>query len=117
MGTLLQELVTYLKEVSPMLWETLMRQVYMNAVATSAWAVAMLVLAGISLYVCRKAYKKTSAENREWSSSVIDEMSVIFGAVGFVTGVIVFMICITMAIPMFLNPQYYAIQLILENLH
>lgn len=114
MDTMLQELITYLKEVSPAVWETLMRQVYMNAIIAIIWGVAGLVLFVACLMLVRKAYKKVQEAPR-WDA-VGSEMIIMFGSVGAGIGIVGFLICITSAIPMLLNPQYYAIELILQNL-
>jgi multisubunit Na+/H+ antiporter MnhB subunit len=113
---LLQELITTLKELSPLLWETLMRQVYLNALTTSIWAVAGLVFSVVCLRICKKTYNYYYKQNGEQDYSVVNELTIAFSAVGVVGGAIVFLVCISYAIPMFINPQYYAIQLILENM-
>jgi hypothetical protein len=112
---LLQELITTMKELSPLLWETLMRQVYLNALTTSIWAVAALAFSAVCLHICKKAYSYKK-QNEEQDYSAISELTIMFSAVGVVGGAIVFLVCISYAIPMFINPQYYAIQLILENM-
>jgi len=114
MDTLVIELIGTVKNLSPMIWELLMKQVYANVVTQLLWAMIMIV-ASIIIFkkfipYAQRMYKKGGAYST-W------DMGITFAWMGggalFITGFIV----LTGALQGLYNPEYYAIQNLLSSLH
>ena len=109
MDTLLQELIVFLKEASPVVWEALMKQVYAIGVGRIVWS--LLALAFIFGLIKFAKYATKKAENdRDWKDS--DVFLYCIAAMFFIAFVAMAM----SAIMQFYNPEYYAIKLILSQL-
>ena len=103
MTELLQQLIDLLKGASPLVWAAYMKQVYVYAGQQAAWAVLLLIL--ILFIVKAGDFCKKFEEDLEWFFY--------FGAV--LLGVLSFML-ITRAVGSVINPEYYAIQNIINQL-
>lgn len=111
MDEVLLELVTFLKEVSPFIWETLIRQVYVEAFSDFAWFVILFVVC-VCFYKLgvygNKQYKEDSHSHWEVTRIMCFILS---GAMGLVSP-----IPLVSGIKYLLNPEFYAIKFILEIL-
>ena len=112
MNPLLQQLIDFLKSASPIVWSTFVRQVYTYAGADFIWVIG-LSIASIFLVKLGKYGKKIS-DDESYSGW---EIGYIFSFIGSaIAGGVAFGLLIS-GIMGLINPQYYAIQLILSNLH
>lgn len=114
MNEVLQELVAFLKEASPLVWSALIEQVYIEASAKIAWAVAFLVIA----VVCYKVVKwQKSVYDKEWDDGkfLTDcPWAWLYAGVGL-SGALSFGHFVSAAM-WFANPEFYAIRFLLEKL-
>lgn len=102
--TLLQ-LVELLKDASPVVWQILIKQVYVDAIANLLWATT-LIFAAFRMY--KPAAKKWGEEEDNPESLILWLFSGICALAG--------MVCLTDAVTHFLNPEFYAIQYILSKI-
>jgi len=102
----LQDLINFIKNAAPMVWETLIRQVYNDAITYTFWALTLLVFT-IILFRVGKRWEKTSEE--EHDDSGICMLPYAFAVIF----IIAIPILISNAIRMFVNPNFYAIKSIL----
>jgi hypothetical protein len=109
MDTLLTQLVDFIKSASPILWETLIRQVKVESFIFSMWTLALFGIS-IAFYLIGKAIEKHDTHGyddfEKYSVWVFSGMSLL-GAFAFMT----------LAISRLLNPTYYAIMMIVNQLH
>jgi hypothetical protein len=105
------ELVSFLKEVSPLVWSALIKQVYIKASANIAWSIGLLVvcvmLAKLGNYG-RKQYAEDEYSDWEQGMWFAYLGSGIFGAISFFLFV--------SALMHFANPEFYAFRFILSNI-
>lgn len=112
----IQEMVDWLKEVSPLVWEATVRQVYAEAVAGLVWSAILFIFSTVLVFLSKFLFERYSKESEEsefpdpgWIISSIFSMiagiSMFFGAGSFLTE----------AIQMFYAPEYHAIRLLLET--
>ena len=102
MTEILSELIEFLREVSPSVWQTLVRQVYIEAIAYIVIAVILVILC----IICVKVLK------RNWSNT--DTYSVLFVVTSF--GGVAILVLLVSAGMKLANPEFYAIQYILSQL-
>jgi len=111
----LRELIEFLKDASPLVWNALIKQVYVEASGNLAWAIVLLI-AAIVLYKLGKLSKQKSKGDEEHYPS--PEWAIICGlfwvssasAAMFSFGLLV------SAVQRFINPEFYAIRFILWNI-
>ena len=113
-NTILAELISTIKNLSPMVWEILMKQVYANAATRLLWGLVMAVGAPIFLikfipYASKQCKKEGWASN--WDMAQI--FAWIFGIIVSIVGFII----LTGALQALYNPEYYAIENLLNSLH
>jgi len=115
----LRSLVEFVKTASPLVWDAVLRQVYVTAVTNFIWLLALVVglvvLVKISLhcrrnYVVAEAYTLDGWDRSDWATT----MAITMG--GAVIVIVAILIGLTETISRLLNPNYYAIQMILQNL-
>jgi hypothetical protein len=109
---LLSQLIEFLKSASPLVWQTLIRQVYSDAIASIVWGVGLVVLC-VSLAKLG-AYGRKKAEEDGWQSSW--DIPAIFSYIGSVISGLVAFGLIVYATQMLVNPEFYAIQYIISRL-
>ena len=109
--TVLQKLVEFVETASPFLWETLYRQVYVQVFQNLFWALILLVLtfASYKLYQYCKVKKEEDGEYSSW------EIGIFFGVTVAVIFPILSLVCFSEVVVRLMNPNYYAIQLILGS--
>lgn len=109
MNELLQQLIDFLKSSSPFIWSLLIKQVYVNAISNILWGIGLGV---ISFFLVKLGIygKKKAEEDSLW------ETGTIFAFIGSsIAGFLAFYL-LTESIMYFINPQYYAITLIVQSL-
>lgn len=105
------QLIEFLQEVSPLIWATLIKQTYVDALAYIVWAIGLAVLCVILFKVGN--YGKIEAEKDPHS---MWEVFSLFSYIGlFGTGTIAFSMLIA-AFTRFANPEFYAIRYILQQI-
>jgi hypothetical protein len=111
MNEVLAQLVAFLKEASPLVWSTLIKQVYIEASANIAWSIGLLVvcvlLAKLGNYR-RKQYAEDEYSDWQQCMWFLYLGSGIFGAIAFAL--------VVSALMHFANPEFYAIRFILSNI-
>jgi hypothetical protein len=103
--TLLTQLIDFVKATSPILWETLVRQVYVETLGCALTGIFAMALASL----CFVAGKRCNVSDGDRSVQVV----IWIVAIGFlgVGGMFLFS-----ALAHILNPNYYAIRIIIEQL-
>jgi hypothetical protein len=91
-----------------MVWDSLVRQVYVSAFLNLFWGIVAVILTIVGFVYGQKFYKRYEEEG-SWSPYDICAIGCYVGA-GF--SVFVAAICLSEAFVRFANPMYYAIQLI-----
>ena len=112
MDQVLQELVDFLKAASPVVWEALYRQVYVIALSKIIWAFGLAFLIFGAMKLSKKAW-----EWHEEDNGFGDYNQLAYFCYGFrvIVGVVSFGLVVS-AIMRIANPNYYAINLILQKL-
>jgi hypothetical protein len=103
----LRKLIDFLQEASPLVWNILLKQVYVDAAGSVAWSVALLVIAFV-LYKAGK-YGKENATGHNLSG----EMGLAAWIGCTIAGASSFGLLVD-AIQRFANPEFYAIKYILS---
>lgn len=101
----LQELVKFIKAVSPELWRIATKQVQVNVIVDSVWCFIFIVVAIILGKVAYKAYKDDQYD--------VSGAATIGGTIVLIFGLIVLT---TSVIPTLLNPEYYTIKVLMSIL-
>ena len=106
----LRKLIEFVQEASPLIWQTLVKQVYAEAVGHVVWLVAAV---GLSVLIYRFCI---------WMKKIDDEANdtdITLQLVGWVALILLgafITFQATESFKMFFNPEYYAIKLILANM-
>lgn len=111
MDELTYELIVLIKDGSPVIWALLMRQVYVEVASHLIWAAIMGVSCFVSLRVgsyCRKRGEDDYASDWEMGTVIAYILAAIAG--------IVSPVLINGAIMRLINPEFYAIQFVLQGL-
>lgn len=111
MTELMQELIAFLKEASPAVWQTLLKQVYVEAAGQIAWALAMAVIC--VLLVKLGLYAKRQYAKDDYSLWDVGQWASFCGAL--ITGLVAFGLCVS-AVQWLINPEFYAIRYIIQSL-
>lgn len=108
----LLELVGAIKDLAPQVWAIYLKQVSLKAIIDGVSAV-LLIIASILSYKSVKYGMKMKEEDYTdpW------EYWVIFGWVGMTVFTFAAIVNVFYAISYLYNPEYYAIDLLLQNLH
>lgn len=110
----LRKLIEFLQEASPLVWQTLVKQVYVEAFSKFAWGALLLVGAFFLVKFAAKlkaTYEEEYPDGRWAEDSVagfVYLMSLFVGVAGFAF--------VISALKWVANPEYYAIRLILSNI-
>jgi hypothetical protein len=110
---ILKKLIEFLQQASPLVWASLVRQVYAIAFSQIAWSVAVLVLCFAAWKFsnfCEKQQENDDYNDDDWSTAkwVLRSLSALALLIPF--GLVV------SAIMRIYNPDYYAIWLILAQI-
>jgi len=109
--TALQELIEFLENASPMVWEVLLKQVYIDAVANIAWAIMLVVVCILLIKLIKYSHEKM--EEDSYSSW---EMGLWLGYIfAPAAGALAFGLLVSAAMR-FANPEFYAIRYILYQI-
>lgn len=111
MTELLSELIAFLKDVSPAVWATLIKQVYVEAISMLAWAAALLIAYAVQIRVI--VYGKRQVEKDRYSAW--KEVTFVFYGTLIITATVAFGLVVG-AIKWFANPEFYAIRFLLDRL-
>jgi hypothetical protein len=111
MDTAIQKLIEFIESKSPFLWETLYKQVYIEIWLNFVWFAVCggLVVASYKLY-------KYGLKKKEEDEFSMWEMAAVGGCCGVVILSVVAVMCFNNGLVRLINPDYYAITLILLNL-
>ena len=112
MDQVLQELVDFLKAASPVVWEALYRQVYVIAMSKILWAIGLAFPIFGALSLAKKAWAWHEEDD---GFSDYNELAYWCYGVSVAFGVVIFGLIVS-ALMRIANPNYYAINLILEKL-
>ena len=115
MEEVLGKLIEFLQEASPLIWQTLLRQVYLSAVGGVIFTTVCVVIATICFYKA-SVYKKGSDDvftNDNWSNHYL--LFVLLSSAAIILYLVATFSAYQVAMR-FINPEYYAIQLILANI-
>jgi hypothetical protein len=109
MSAALQQLIDFVKSASPVIWSTLVRQVYTYAVADILWAM-MSVTCAVFLYKLamknKPQYDKDKKDDKFYAHW---EVGIPLCFVGSAITTLIAFGLIVAAIMAFMNPYYYAI--------
>lgn len=101
---ILSELVKFLQEVSPLVWQSLIKQVYVEAVGFLMWGIG---LAAICPPVARWAKARLEDDDTD--------IPAVLAFICIVIAVLVSLMLLTSAIQHFINPEFYAIRFIVSS--
>jgi chromate transport protein ChrA len=105
MEQVLGELIDFLKNASPVVWNALIKQTYMEGVVSIVWA-AILVLIAFGFYKLGKKLNNSDEDTLFWLSSFVASGIFLFiGVFRFIEGIM-----------WLINPEFYAIRYILEKI-
>jgi uncharacterized membrane protein YfcA len=113
MDILLQELIEFVKTASPVLWGIYIKQAYVDGIYSVIFGVA-LICVGVVILLAGLRIRKAEKEKdySEFDDGGAYWMAIIFGILGICAGLVVG----CSSIGNFVNPEYQAIQLIIETL-
>ena len=105
---LLERLIDFIENASPVIWEAATKQVAVQAASHLMWATLLFVATLALLYVAKKSWKE-----REYNSN--EELFVVFSILAAATGILGLVLC-THGVSLLMNPEYYAIDNLLDLL-
>ena len=114
MTEILQALISFLKDASPVVWSTLLRQAHVEAMAKLAWSVLFLA---VSITQFKVVQIQKARYDEEWSDGkfLTDSPWALLYA-GVVVTSIVFFYFLVNSIMWFSNPEFYAIRWLLYQI-
>lgn len=114
---LLAQLVQFVQDKSPIVWEMAMKQVYTKIVLDIFWGLVFLIVAVLAYKSFRHFYKVTqdikSSDHVtpwEWENT---EIAFIISALISVATFFFFLVEIGLIISYVMNPQYYALKILM----
>jgi len=118
---LVREMIGKIEGLAPQFWLIAQRQVYAEIALHAVWMVAMLVLIAcgswtIAIAKRRGPYTGKNEIGREIECDWDDRFLAWFGFLGIPAATIVFFVLASTVVKLAINPQWYAIQMILEML-
>jgi putative Mn2+ efflux pump MntP len=111
MDTLLQELIEFVKNASPTLWAIYVKQSYVEGIGSLAFFVVLLVVGVIVVKIGLKVKKQKELED-SYDDNSFHWFLISIGITLVGASIVVFF----SSIGYFINPEYQAIQLIIETL-
>lgn len=109
---LIQESVSAVKELSPLVWEAAERQVQANIVLSSIWIVACIVMIWLLSIVLRRSVQEAKKPFLEQNDAYVPGL--IFSGLGIVVLIIISMWSVTTLVNCLIAPEYQAIQLLID---
>jgi hypothetical protein len=106
----IQELVKIIENVAPKTWEIVIRQIYVNAIGDCLYAIIPLIIFSFIIILSMKYW----GVQDKWQKQTKITFGYIVPIVGATISFIVFCCNLTCLIQVSINPEYYAIQLILS---
>jgi len=114
MDEIIRELIEFLKNASPVVWGALVKQVWVTAMNYGIWFIVSLGSSIGILYGYKKQEDKVrSTQERDYDDWEVEKFFVLVMAYLFAFVAIGFLIS---AINRFINPDYYAIMSIINQL-
>jgi hypothetical protein len=110
----MNELVALLRDVSPTIWSALMKQVYMEATLDIMWSIFWFVIATCSLQHGKKEKLEYDIEFKD-GRFFKDQVESLF-YYGSYIGYFISFYTFVVAIMWFVNPEFYAIRFLLQNI-
>lgn len=105
-----QELIDFVKEISPLIWESAKRQVLVNGVMAVIW----LLISSTLMYVFFRIFNfcREGGGRSDWDAEwILGTVLFGFGIFGFF---VVFAINLDIAVRAFLSPDFEALKLLLS---
>jgi hypothetical protein len=105
------KLIEFLQTASPMVWETLIKQVYVEAYSQIAWGVILLLVGCFMVRTSLVCYKKLMDDDDDFwghasmTTGLLSVLCFLFMAVNFFSG-----------LKQLANPQFYAIKYIIDQI-
>ena len=113
-----EELILQLAEVvetaSKKLWEIAYKQVYVNIMYDFLWFIAFAVLTFISYKTFKRYWKDAHEKEDRWDDKTGSEIVYVFSGISAVICFLVTFASVGTIIGKFLNPEYYAIKVLLD---
>lgn len=113
MSDVLRKLLQMVQEMSPFVWQTLLRQVHIHAIQNIIWAVFFSISVFVFLRLAKHSWLQSNEDpfnGGEWKALCM--VSIILAIACLVAS----LESTTSAIGRFLNPDFYALQYILSQL-
>jgi len=111
MNETLSQLMEFLKEASPMVWETLIKQVYVEAVRDFTWSILFFIVCFFLVKTGVYGQKQSEENyNSDWSSGMW------FAYIGAGISGLIALIVLSSVITHVINPEFYAIRFILYSI-
>ena len=105
---ILGKLVEFVENASPVIWEIAQRQVLVNIVQTSAWAIVLAIICGVLIYFTHRAFRLAMDGDDDFVGPA-------FAGAIFVTALGAASIFLLLDVVGYLiNPTYYASENILS---
>lgn len=107
----IQELVSAIKELSPLVWEAAEKQVRANVIVSAVWIVFCVVAAVVLIYILQKSVRelRKGLAAEDWSIP-----GVVFSAIGFLFSFIAFLTNINFFINNLIAPEYQTIKVLMD---
>lgn len=102
--TLVEKLIEFVENASPVIWEAMYRQVYINAIYQGLAGAVLVCLAVVFFTVFKRTYKKDGFDNDAACVAIILSVASAIVGAAFLVSVIGPMV----------NPNYYAIDNLLD---
>ena len=103
------EIIEMVKSLSPEVWRIFVRQAYVSGISNIAWGFLLGVLTILDVKAVKFFLKKTE-EDRDY------EIGVFVGAITGVSLLIMSLVCFSDGITMLANPEYRALELLLQGI-
>lgn len=108
MENILQQLIDMVKATAPALWAIYIKQAYIYGAQEIAWSIVFLVLGTILFRIGKNEFRKLKKDKN------YDAGGGYFAFVGTAITWIAFVLTLVGAVAKFVNPEYYAIQIMLS---
>jgi len=105
---LISELVEFIKTASPFVWNTFIKQIYVNGIGNILLGIGLWIASYLLYKPYRRARKHSDESN--YYFDVDNYLYLVCSIIAFIIGIVMF----TYTLKNFLNPEYYAIMKIIE---
>lgn len=114
----LGKITEFVETVSPFVWETMVKQVYVEAVSNIVVGLLLLLFAVVGGNWVRLLFRKHQAKQEEGDRNYQDDYQIVAACllVPVVLSVIIGIATLTAGLKMTVNPEYYAIRELLSVL-